>query len=156
MKILKAIKREWRDFVTARWKIKFLKNDIKYISIGWRTSSKHCGWCQNRILQIVTEGIMRKVNCRKSYNQQYECCASSKVPWKKELVSFDVCLGKELFYLWDLGIRTVGSCCGKHVDNKHSYIQVEEKFIDKMKELGYKEDTSYEGRPHNCFLPKTI
>ena len=72
-------------------------------------------------------------------------------------ISFDACLVKELFWLWDMGIETVGCCCGKHTNCEKdlAYIQVKEKFILKMKRLGYKEDINYKQKPCNSFIPKS-
>lgn len=89
--------------------------------------------------------------CRKSHCQEYECCVVHNG------ISFDACLAKELFWLWDMGIETVGSCCGKHINsdkNVASYIQVKDEYIDKMKELGYIEDKNYKHNPCNSFKPK--
>ena len=59
-------------------------------------------------------------------------------PWGKE-VEFDACLAKELFSLWDKGIRTTGCCCGMHANSKANsgYIGVLESDINRMKMLGY-------------------
>jgi len=99
------------------------------------------------------------IPCRKSHVQDYECQVIKKKYGDLKGIAFDVCLGKELFYLWDLGIRTTGCCCGKHVNDKLglSYIGVVDEDIQKMKDLGY------EVRPNSCrpdaedsFIPKTI
>jgi len=94
---------------------------------------------------------MDNVKCRKSECGSHNC----NVAYKN--ISFDVCLGKELFWLWDQGIETIGCCCGKHLNHKAtSYIQVKNKFINKMKELGYKEDKNYKFKPCNSFIPRTF
>ena len=107
------------------------------------------------------------MKCRKSTTAGYECNVFIKPPFivkdicgevkEKQLVSFDACLAKELFWLWDQGIKTIGSCCGKHIDCKiGGFIQVAEEHIIKMKELGYEEDKNYKYKPCNSFIPKSI
>jgi hypothetical protein len=91
---------------------------------------------------------MKGIPCRKSNCQSYQCQVCVKAPFdeyrdsgsKKEMIAFDACLAKELFYLWDNGIKTIGSCCGGHIDCDESrgYIQVADKDIKKMEKLGYK------------------
>lgn len=93
------------------------------------------------------------MECRKSLAQEYQCQVSHNN------ISFDACLAKELFSLWDLGIETTGCCCGKHQNsgkNQKSYIGVGFKYIYKMKQLGYK--VRYNPmRPgdEDSFIPKT-
>jgi hypothetical protein len=70
-----------------------------------------------------------------------------------------MCLARELFYLWDLGIITTGCCCGHHEgeNGENSYIGVLEKFIPKMKELGYKvRFNPCRPKDEDSFIPKTI
>lgn len=51
------------------------------------------------------------------------------------LVSIDPCIYNEILELWSLGIITYGSCCGH---NKfESFVNVADKDINKMIELGY-------------------
>jgi len=74
----------------------------------------------------------------------------------RENVCIDVCLVSEIFELWRLGIATTGCCCG-HNKGGIAYIGVEEEFIPKMKELGYKvhinpNDTTRE----DSFYPKSL
>ncbi len=82
-----------------------------------------------------------EVKCRKSKTQEYQCSVMVKAPWKssKNFISFDACLAKELFFLWDKGIETTGCCCGKHYKRKNDipYISVFPKYVDKMIKLGY-------------------
>ena len=93
------------------------------------------------------------IPCRKSKVQEYECQVSSGG------ISFDACLAKELFYLWDNGIETTGCCCGRH-SNCHksmAYIGVKFKHIDKMKSWGYRVAVN-PMRPNDedSFIPKTF
>lgn len=102
---------------------------------------------------------MKQIPCRKSKVQCYECQVSRKIPFEEnKRISFDACLSRELFYLWDKGIETTGSCCGKHVNLKKgmAYIGVIKEDIPKMKELGYKVAFNHI-RPNDedSFIPKT-
>ena len=93
------------------------------------------------------------MNCRKSTIQNYECQVMHNG------ISFDACLAKELFSLWDMGIITTGCCCGNHVDcdKNMSYIGVDEKFIKSMKELGYVvRINKLDKLREDSFIPKTI
>lgn len=90
--------------------------------------------------------------CDKSRIGCYEC----QVVYKG--IEFDGCLFKELKTLWDLGIETIGSCCGKHKDSQsqiYGYIQVKNKYINQMLNLGYIPDKSYQYTPCNAFICKT-
>lgn len=53
-------------------------------------------------------------------------------------VTVDICLAKEVMFLWSKGISTTGCCCGHGIDEKGGYIGVEDIDINKMKSLGYK------------------
>ncbi len=67
----------------------------------------------------------------------------------------DKCLATEIRLLNDLGIRTVGCCCGhKRVQG---YIQVAPWFTGVMKSLGYEElPVDENGNGPWCFAPKSI
>ena len=98
--------------------------------------------------------------CRKSKLQEYDCQVFTKPRWKSShnVIGFDKCLANELFHLWDLGIITTGCCCGNHIEDKinSSYIGVQEKFILKMKELGYKvRYNPCRSKDKDSFIPKT-
>lgn len=87
--------------------------------------------------------------CFKSHNQQYECTVV------RGGVAFDGCLWQELAWLWEHGIKTVGCCCGHHVDSSSvAYIQVKNEDIGAMKELGY--TMFYNSSGHPLFKPKTV
>jgi len=97
--------------------------------------------------------LKRLVKCRESTVQEYGCCVV------KNGISFDACLAKELFWLWDQGIVTIGSCCGKHVNSpsNSSYISVDKKQIQIMKILGYKVRTNnLHPEREDSFIPKTV
>lgn len=95
------------------------------------------------------------MKCRKSNIQLYECQVIHAG------ISFDACMAKELFYLWDQGIKTTGCCCGQHVNqhgpNNFSYIGVVEKDISKMKKLGYEVRVNeMDFSREDAFIPKTF
>jgi hypothetical protein len=105
--------------------------------------------------------------CRHSRIQEYDCCVYVVPRWKSahKCICFDKCLANELFYLWDLGIVTTGSCCGRHKTEKrpegengeYAYIGVSEEFIPLMKELGYKVHiNSTDLTREDSFVPKTF
>jgi len=54
---------------------------------------------------------------------------------KRETVCIDKCLVDEIKYLWNIGIRTTGCCCGHNI--QQGYIGVIDKDISQMKNLGY-------------------
>ncbi len=51
-------------------------------------------------------------------------------------ICLDKCIAEEVQYLWSLGIRTTGCCCGHNIQG--GYIGVIEEDIEFMKKLGYK------------------
>lgn len=54
-----------------------------------------------------------------------------------KLVGIDRCVSNKIKKLWDSGIITIESCCGHN--KTEGYIAVENKSIEKMKELGFTE-----------------
>jgi len=101
----------------------------------------------------------KNIPCRKSTIQNYQCEAIIMNPFTNKMNSIDVCMIKEIMYLWDNGIQTTGCCCGKHLNlpDNSSFIGVTFDCIDKMKELGY-EVRFNECRPddEDSFVPKGI
>ena len=99
---------------------------------------------------------MVKMDCKDVGFGTYKCYVYLKPFWKSahEMIGIDKCLVDEIRYLWSLGIITAGCCCG------HGRIEpticVEEEYIDKMKELGYKVYPN-PCRPYDedCFFAKT-
>jgi len=53
-----------------------------------------------------------------------------------ELMGIDKCIAEEIKYLWSLGIRTTGCCCGHN--KQEGYIGVIDRDIEIMKKGGYK------------------
>lgn len=73
----------------------------------------------------------------------------------RTIVCIDRCLEQEIKHLWSIGIATTGCCCGHNVCQ--SYIGVEDRFIQTMKDLGYRvaRNDMYPDR-EDSFVPKTI
>lgn len=67
----------------------------------------------------------------------------------------DACLSEEIKFLWSLGIRTTGCCCGHNTGDP--YIGVINEDIPRMKELGYKVHHN-PCRPgdEDSFIPKLL
>ncbi len=53
-----------------------------------------------------------------------------------QLMGIDKCIADEIQYLWSIGIRTTGCCCGHNITE--GYIGVIDKDIEIMKKGGYK------------------
>lgn len=53
-------------------------------------------------------------------------------------ICIDPCIVEEIKQLWELGIETHGCCCGHN--KAESFVNVHEKDIEKMIELGYKQN----------------
>jgi len=68
----------------------------------------------------------------------------------RETFCIDKCIAEEVQSLWDLGITTVGCCCGHN--KPIGYIQVIQEDINQMIELGYEIDTGSIG----AFFTKTL
>ena len=92
----------------------------------------------------------------KSEIQEYNCSVlvSPRVTGLDKDICFDGCMFFELKQLWDKGIKTLGCCCGKHVNSeeKSAYIQVAPEFVDQMLEIGYEFEKEYVW----AFKPKKI
>lgn len=73
----------------------------------------------------------------------------------KPCISVDECLRDEVCGLLDMGIVTLGCCCGHN--KKPPYIQVAPYSIKAMHLLGYSlcEDQSQSGFD-DCFIPKSV
>lgn len=72
---------------------------------------------------------------------------------KKPFISVDKCLVEEVMELWRLKIYTLGVCCGHH--KQEGYIQVKDKYIPIMEEMGYEHVKEDKNAPKNAFIPKT-
>lgn len=73
-------------------------------------------------------------------------------------VSIDKCLTEEIKTLWFLGIKTTGCCCGhNYKDVWFPHISVKDKYIEKMKLLGYHNLTNKcKPESENFFFPKSL
>lgn len=75
----------------------------------------------------------------------------------KESIRVDKCIAKEIEHLWSLGVVTLGCCCGhgRHL----GFINVDEKSVPLMKELGYEHyifEEEFGGTERkDSFIPKS-
>lgn len=90
--------------------------------------------------------------------QNYKNQITMYSPSLNKEISIDRCLAVEIKFLWSIGIKTTGCCCGHNV--LLPYIGVEEQHIDKMIRLGYKVQFNTSGIENfnrmDSFYPKTI
>lgn len=87
--------------------------------------------------------------CKNSDIGSHACCVKTSHGY-----CCDTCLQNELHKLWEVGVSTIGSCCGH--GRKLGYIQVTSKDVQKMHELGYEEyPVAKNGDGQWCFRPKT-
>lgn len=90
------------------------------------------------------------IDCSKIKFGSYDCYKETKLGF-----SVDKCLIEEIDSLNDIGINTIGCCCG-HAKSR-GYIQVTPSHCDKMIELGYEQLSLDEyGNGEWCFKPKTF
>lgn len=90
--------------------------------------------------------------------QRNKCCAVQSYGCQEMLsskVCVDRCLSQEIKFLWSKGIKTIGCCCGHHINSPRNsgYIQVKDDCVEKMKSLGYKYLANEFGKI--IFEPKT-
>jgi len=76
-----------------------------------------------------------------SYDNQVEllrpkCMIGRTEGTNSNTICIDKCIAEEIKYLWSLGIRTTGCCCGHN--KQEGYIGVIEKDIETIKKGGYK------------------
>lgn len=60
------------------------------------------------------------------------------------IIAVDSCIADEVKKLNELGVKTVGSCCGHNKENQHPHILVEKDSTSLLDELSYKYE-DYEG-----------
>lgn len=73
---------------------------------------------------------------------------------RSDKICLDKCIAEEVRYLWSLGVRTTGCCCGHNIMG--GYIGVIEKDIEFMKKLGYKVEINKQDlRDEKNFIPKS-
>ena len=95
--------------------------------------------------------------CKYSPIGDYKCYVTIDVNLKNETkICIDKCLKDEVSDLINnKGVETIGCCCGHGILD--AYIQVSDKSVERMIELGYKKIPLDEhGNEKNCFKPKTI
>ena len=69
-------------------------------------------------------------------------------------ICLDKCIAEEVQYLWSMGIRTTGCCCGHNIQS--GYIGVIETDIEFMKKCGYKVEINKQDlRDEKNFIPKS-
>jgi hypothetical protein len=97
----------------------------------------------------------------------FNCLGEKKTEWKAmvdkkekshQIVCVDTCLATEIGWLWHQGIITTGCCCG-HGEKGMAMINVADKSIKKMEELGYEHEAIDPKNPEAhkyTFIPKTI
>lgn len=73
----------------------------------------------------------------------------------KTTICIDACLKDEILYLWSIGIKTTGCCCGHN--KVEPFIGVYSEDIDRMKRLGYLVHYNpCNPSSEDSFYPKTI
>jgi len=94
--------------------------------------------------------IITLMECKDIIIGSYDCYEETNYNF-----SVDSCLVKEINFLNNKGINTIGCCCG-HGRN-HGYIQVIPSHVCNMKNLGYEQlPIDEKGNGKWCFKPKTI
>lgn len=90
-----------------------------------------------------------------SYDNQICLNTPEHINYHNSKICIDKCLIDEIKYLWSLGIKTTGCCCGHN--KLEGFIGVDFDDIPKMKTLGYIVQFN-EVRPgdEDSFYPKTI
>lgn len=93
----------------------------------------------------------KTTKCQEVEFGSYQCYVN--VPSYK--ISCDKCLVTEIKMLNDMGIKTIGCCCGH--GKLQGYIQVAPEHIEKMEALGYKRlPLDKNGNGEWCFIPKSV
>lgn len=112
-----------------------------------------CKWSESEnkkpIWKMNSEGVI-SVICENIPFGSYLCYETIE-----ELnICVDKCLVKEIKELNEIGIKTIGCCCGH--GRLQGFIQVQRNYVSKMKELGYEEiPVDKNGNGKWCFKPKT-
>lgn len=96
------------------------------------------------------------MNCTDILFGSFACAIKIKLPYKDRFVLIDKCLLEEIKYLWDIGIKTTGNCCGH--GRVPPCIGVFDDYIDIMYKIGYKNtyrpDDIYH-KYNDLFIPKS-
>lgn len=106
---------------------------------------------RTRLANILSCLRVKATSCRETEIGSYLCYVN--VPGYK--IACDKCLATEIKMLNDIGVKTIGCCCGHQ---KHpGYIQIDPEHIEKMEALGYKRmSLDKNGNGQWCFEPKSI
>ena len=67
-------------------------------------------------------------------------------------IMIDRCIADEIQSLWNIGIRTVASCCGHNIID--ATIVVDDKCISEMEHLGYDRNVYY--KDIACYYAKSV
>lgn len=118
-----------------------------------------CGF-NVRLANWDAERAPAEEECARSHLGCFECYEKVEAPdWSsRRTLCMDKCMVEEVQYLWSLGIRTTGCCCGRHSDSTAGgYIGVYPEYIEVMEDLGY-EVRHNECRPgdRDSFIPKMV
>jgi hypothetical protein len=90
-----------------------------------------------------------------SYDNQICVDTPIHINYNNSKICIDKCLYDEVEYLWSLGIRTTGCCCGHN--KLDGFIGVEFDDIIMMKALGYQvRKNEIRSNDEDSFYPKSI
>lgn len=93
--------------------------------------------------------------CKNIGMGSYENQISIKPPFVGHSIGIDKCIAEEVQYLWSLGIKTTGCCCGHN--KVQGCIGVYDEHIPKMKALGYiVHHNRCRPKDEDSFIPKSI
>lgn len=106
---------------------------------------------RERLLNILSCLKDKVQKCQDVGFGSYDCYVS--IPGYD--ISCDKCLATEIRILNDLGIKTVGCCCGHF--RTQGYIQVAPEYAERMELLGYQRlSEQRDGTGKWCFVPKSV
>lgn len=133
-----------------------LANEQLYLAETISDFIRESDWLNERDMRTLAQ-LRDSVVCNNSRIGEYKCYVEifSSPQSGKKPIAVDTCLQHEIWYLnKKCGINTIGCCCGH--GRKTPYIQVSEKYVQKMHELGYKPlPEEADGQGKWCFKPKT-
>ena len=133
-----------------------LANEQLYLAETISDFIRESDWLNERDMRTLAQ-LRDSVVCNNSRIGEYKCYVEifSSPQSGKKPIAVDTCLQHEIWYLnKKCDINTIGCCCGH--GRKTPYIQVSEKYVQKMHELGYKPlPEEADGQGKWCFKPKT-
>lgn len=92
-------------------------------------------------------------NCKNIDIGSYANTIKIKSPFSNKYIYIDKCILNEIFFLWDMKIRTKGCCCGHNIT--HPTVVVDNKNIDNMIRMGYKQEFYFFKKINHVFILKT-